>query len=120
MFVDKVVETEKQNKAPKLDHTYSINLSPTKMQAKFKEKLKRKNRVIKNLQQKNLRKTRTIRGLVEKLRISKMVSEESEGTLINNFGHMTTEVFRNEIKNNTNSSGSRYSDQIKEFAVSLH
>ena len=120
VFVDKVVETEKQNKAPKLDHTYSTNLSPTKMQAKFKEKLKRKNRVIKNLQQKNLRKTRTIRGLVEKLRISKMVSEESEGTLINNFGHMTTEVFRNEIKNNTKSSGSRYSDQIKEFAVSLH
>ena len=49
-----------------------------------------------------------------------MVSEESQHTLITNFGHMTTEVFRNEIKNNTKSSGSRYSDQINEFAVSLH
>ena len=38
VFVDKekAVETGKQNKTPKLDHTYSTNFSPTKMQAKFK------------------------------------------------------------------------------------
>ena len=63
MFVDKekAVETGKQNKTPKLDHTYSTNFSPTKMQAKFKDKSKRKHRVIRNLHQKNLRKAKTIR-----------------------------------------------------------
>ena len=90
LIVDKemVVETEKRNRTPKADHTYSKNLS--------------------------------VRRLVEKLKRSKMVSDKSEGTLINNFGHMTTEVFGNEIKNNTKLSGSWYSDQIKEFAVSPH
>ena len=84
VFVDKetAVETGKQNKTPKLDHTYSTNFSPTKMQAKFKDKMKRKNRVIKNLHQKHLRKAKTIRGLVEKLRLSRMVSEESEHTIV--------------------------------------
>ena len=52
--------------------------------------------------------------------MSKMLSEESGATIINNFGHMTTEIFKNEIKNSTKSYASRYSDQIKEFAVSLH
>ena len=41
-YKEKEVETRKQNKTPKLDHIYSTNFSPTKMQAKFKEKMKRK------------------------------------------------------------------------------
>ena len=114
------VQTEKQQKIQKLDHTYSTNFSPTKMQVKLKEKIRKKNRIIKNLHQKNLRKERTIKGLIEKLKMSKMLSEESGATIINNFGHMTTEIFKNEIKNSTKSYASRYSDQIKEFAVSLH
>ncbi len=33
-----------------------------------------------------------------KLKNAKMISEESEATMINNFGHLTTQIFKNEAK----------------------
>jgi hypothetical protein len=37
-----------------------------------------------------------------------------------NFGHMTRDLFKNEWKNRIKSTGSRYSEEIKQFAISLH
>jgi hypothetical protein len=39
---------------------------------------------------------------------------------MSNFGHMTKDLFTNEQKHEANSTGSRYSEQIKQFAISLH
>ena len=39
---------------------------------------------------------------------------------MSNFGHMTKELFINEHKNSQKSKASRYSESIKQFAVSLH
>ena len=39
---------------------------------------------------------------------------------MSNFGHMTKDLFTNEQKNEATSIGSRYSETIKQFAISLH
>ena len=49
-----------------------------------------------------------------------LVSKESCMTLINNFGHLTSQLIKNEYKNNKECSGSWYASEIKEFAISLH
>ena len=40
--------------------------------------------------------------------------------MTSNFGHMAKELFTNEHKNAKKSKSSRYSDSIKQFAVTLH
>ena len=49
-----------------------------------------------------------------------MLSDELSKTLNENFGHMTTALIKNEAKNIEKTSGSRYSDEIREFATTLH
>ena len=61
-----------------------------------------------------------ISGLVSKLKSFKLLSDELSKTLDENFGHMTTALIRNESKNIEKTSGSRYSDEIREFATTLH
>ena len=108
-------------KNPRLDdHTYASSVSPRKLKTMYKAKIKKKNQIIQNLRRKNIRKEKTIKGLILKLKQAKMLSEESGSSIISNFGHMTTEIFKNEAKNKDHSSGSRYSDEIKEFAISLN
>ena len=55
-----------------------------------------------------------------KLRTLKLLSKENKKSLIDNFGHMATELFKNQEKNCNKLSGSRYSEEIKDFAISLH
>ena len=107
-------------KTPRLDHTYASKKSPKKLNKEFIAKIKKKNLIIHNLRRKNLRKERTIKGLMTLLENAKLLSKESSTTLINNFGHMTACLFKNELENNKAASGSRYATDIKEFAVSLH
>ena len=64
-------------------------------------------------------KKKQIKGLVKKLEEMKALSEEQSQHLMSNFGHMTKDLFTNEQKNEANSTGSRYSEQIKQFAISL-
>ena len=106
-------------KITRQDHTYAFSSSPNKVNKQFKEKIKKKNQIIKNLRRKIITKEKTIKGLMIKLKQTKLLSQESCSSLTTNFGHMTTELFRNEAKNNGRSSGSNYSDEIKEFAISL-
>ena len=93
---------------------------PAKEIAKLKQKLKLKNKKIKALQSKNIRKEKTIKGLVTKLERMKHLTHEQSEALRNNFGEMTREIFKNEAKNSSKTEGRRYTEQIKQFAVSLH
>ena len=51
------------------------------------------------LTRKNLRKEKTIKGLVKKLENMKHLSNEQRQNLTSNFGHMAEELFTNEHKN---------------------
>ena len=104
----------------RIDHTYASNISPRKMKANYKKKLRQKNKIINRLRARNFRKEKTIKGLMLQLNKLKLLSEENEKSIIDNFGHMATELFRNEAKNCNKLSGSRYPQEIKEFAISLH
>lgn len=57
---------------------------------------------------------------MQKLEKMKALSEEQSQNFMSNFGHMTKDLFKNEQKNQTNSTGARYSEEIKQFAISLH
>ena len=48
------------------------------------------------------------------------LSEEQSQSFMSNFGHMTKSIFKNEQKNQTYTTGCRYIEEIKQFAISLH
>ncbi len=77
----------------------------------------------KSTQKQKLRKEKTIKGLVKtlkKLEDMQYLSKDQSQSLLSNFGHMTKDIFINEQKNTNKSKFSRYTDTIKQFAVSLH
>ena len=100
------------------DHAYSM--SPRKVIPKMKKCLEKRKRKIRALTSKNLRKEKTIKGLLKKLECTQHLSKEQSQTLNSNFGHMTKNLFDNERKNANNSKNSKYSDTMKQFAISLH
>ena len=69
------------------------------------------------MRRKNLRRDQTVEGLVSKLQQAKMLSGAGTKTLLSNFGHMTRKLFKNEVRNK---SGLRFSDEIKEFCITLN
>ena len=107
-------------KKPKFDHMYVSNASTTKLKSEFTKRLKKKNLIISNLRHKNWRREKTIKGLMIIIENSKLVSKESCMALINNFGPLTSQLIKNEYRNNKECSGSWYATKIKEFAISLH
>eukprot|EP00794_Sanderia_malayensis_P011743 gene11743-12964_t len=121
-----IVTTSSKSTSPdpkkiKLDHSYASALvSPRKIRDKYKKKLAHKNKVINKLRVGNIRKAKSIQNLMQKLKSLKLLSEENAMSINDNFGHMATELFRNEAKNVGKHSGSRYSTDVKEFAISLH
>ena len=50
----------------------------------------------------------------------KLMSQEGENCISSHFGELTLSIIQNERKNNGASSGSRYTEEIKHFATSLH
>ena len=100
------------------DHSYCI--SPSKVIPKMQKSLEKKRKKIKVLTKKNIRKEKTIKGLLKKLENMKHLDAEQTQSLLSNFGHMTRDFFTNELKNSKKGKNSRYSDSIKQFAVSLH
>ena len=108
------------SKKPKFDHTYSSNATTTKLKDEFTKRLKKKNLIIYNLRRKNLRREKTIIGLMIRIESAKLVFKESCMALINNFGHLTSQLIKTEYRNNKECSGSRYATEIKEFAISFH
>ena len=63
---------------------------------------------------------KTIKGLVKKLEKMKYLNMEQSESLTSSFGSMTREIFTNESRNVARSTSSRYSEKIKQFAISLH
>ena len=102
------------------DHSYSNKLSPKKLKANYEKKLKQKNKTIRNLRKKNLRKEKKICDLISKLNTYKFLSNELSATLNESFGHMTTTLIKNETQNINKAAGSRYTEEVKEFATTLH
>ena len=98
---------------------YASKESPSKKAIRYKRLLLKKQRTIKTLRQKNIRKEKAVKRLVRQLQKSKMMSEEAGNSIGNNFGHMSIELFKNQQKNAEKQAGSRYSEEIKEFAISL-
>ena len=82
----------------KLDHKYATTASPRKIKAHYEKKLNQKRKTINRLRAKNFRKQKTIKGLMFKLRTLKLFSEENQKSLTDNFGHMATELFKNQEK----------------------
>ena len=107
-------------KVARLEHNYASKESPSKKAIRYKRLLLKKQRIIKTLRQRNIRKEKTIKGLVRQLQKSKLISEEAGNSFGNNFGHMSMELFKNQQKNAEKQAGSRYSEEIKQFAISLH
>ncbi len=93
-------------------------MSPSTKIKKLQLLVKKKNKKIKQLQRKALRKEKTITGLITQLNKQKVLSKELGEKLDQNFGHL--KLYKNELKNNGKKAGSRYSQEMKEFAVSLH
>ena len=100
------------------DHSYCT--SPSKVIPRKKKSLVKKKKKIRALTSKNLRKEKTIKGLVKKLENMKQLSKEQSQSLLSNFGHMTRDIFLNEQKNANKSTTSTYADTIKQFAITLH
>ena len=49
-----------------------------------------------------------------------MMSKEVETSFVNNLEHMSMELFKNQQRNADKQAESRYSEEIKEFAISLY
>lgn len=79
--------------------------------------MKKKNKKIKQLQRKALRKEKTIAGLVTRLDKQKLLSKELGKKLNQNFGHL--KFYENELQNHDRKAESRYSQEMKEFTVSI-
>lgn len=92
-------------------------MSPSTKIKKLQLLVKKKNKKIK-LQRKKLRKEKTITGLITRLNKQNVLSKELAEKLDQNFGHL--KWYKNELKNHERKAGSRYSQEMKEFAVSLH
>jgi hypothetical protein len=100
------------------DHNYCT--SPSKVIPRLRRSLDKKRKKIRALTSKNLRKEKTIKGLVQKLENARHLSKEQSQSLLSNFGHMTKDLFINERKYANKSKSARYRDTIKQFAVTLH
>ena len=117
------MKPEVAEKMPKLqaslsDHSYCG--SPSKVIPKLQKSLKKKRQKIKVLTRKNIRKEKNIKGLLQKLKNMKHLDAEQTQSLLSNFGHMTRALFTNELKNSKKGKNSRYTQSIKQYAVSLH
>ena len=109
----------KVRKVMQLDHAYETD---KKTLLQENEKLRKK---IKKLNQKVRRRNRKIEDMEQLLYILKarnLVASEQHLLLTENFGNMAKEIFDNQIQaaKKKNRHSHRYSDEIKQFALTLH
>ena len=107
--VAKVVTTEHSyaNKRINVDE----KLQTYKKQVKaLKQQVRRKNKKIKNMEE-----------LLKLLKKEKLLLDDQCSLLEHNFSCVAEQLFQNEMRNATNTSyGHCYTDEIKQFAVTLH
>ena len=105
-------------KVPWLDHAYTASLS--KENKKLRQAVAKKNRKIRQLRRKNIRLAKKVDNLLSNLKMLQLISQEGENCISSHFGELTLSIIENERKNSGASSGSRYTEEIKQFAISLH
>ena len=88
---------------------------------KENKKMKRSIKTLKQQLKRKVKKIKTMNQMLSKIK-SKMLIKTAEAELLqNNFDGMKLSLFTNALKNSQGSStGRRYSDKIKEFALTLH
>ena len=109
--------TSKVAKVVTTEHSYAnkrINvekLQTYKKQVKaLKQQVRRKNKKIKNMEE-----------LLKLLKKEKLLLDDQCSLLEHNFSCVAEQLFQNEMRNAANTSyGHRYTDEIKQFAVTLH
>jgi len=78
----------------------SLIIRMPKHNAEITKRLKKKSLIIYDLRRKNLRGEETIKGLMIRIENAKPVSKESCMALITNFGHLISQLIKNEYRNN--------------------
>ena len=124
----RILDTPPPSCPPKKEKTENINnhdhhgycQHPEKEISQLKKKLTQKNKKIRSLRGKTIRKEKTIKKLVKKLEEMDHLTHEQSEALSTNFGGLTKEIFKNEVKNAEKSAGTRYTEKIKRFSISLH
>jgi hypothetical protein len=69
---------------------------------------------------KPLGKKRRLKNLSRSFEEMDHLTHEQSEALSTNFGGLTKEIFKNEAKNAEKSAGTRYTEKIKQFSISLH
>lgn len=104
------------------DHDYCT--SPDVVETKLKQtqqKLEQARKELKGLKQKVKRRDATISKLLENVRDLNLINQGQLDLLKLNFGEKTFTLIDNELKaKDVDKHGFRYSDQLKQFAVTLH
>ena len=108
--VKKRIVNEHSYSAPKMSPSKTIKKLSTQVRT-LQQKVRRRNKKIKSIKQ-----------LLNTLKREQLVDSEQNALLHNNFGNMAKELFNNQLKNASCSSGQsrRYADEIKQFALTLH
>ena len=82
--------------------------------------MKQKDNKLRNLRRKNIRLEKNVKGLILQVKAAKLLNNELSNSLIENFRHMATEIVKNETKNSSSTGASRYGNENREFASTLH
>ena len=102
-----------------LDHSYANLESNLPGQVK---KLKQKVKVLQVQLSRRNRKIRNMKELLDVLKTEKLILDEQHSLLQHNFTGVTESIFRDQVRNLKLSKphGNRYSDEVKQFAMTLH
>lgn len=114
-------EKAKTNQVPPSDHNYCASSSSSaKKITQLSNRLTQKNKVIRRLRSRNLRQAKTLKALIDKLKQFGYLSENCSSLLKENFEDLPTDLIKNEFKNKGKTTGARYDDNMKTFAVTLY
>ncbi|GFN94273.1 LOW QUALITY PROTEIN: THAP domain-containing protein 9 [Plakobranchus ocellatus] len=111
----------------RLDHAYSF-ASPEERIKKLQEKIASLERSLqecrtenKSLKEKLKRRDAKCNNLIKELEDQKLISNEAANLLNLNFNNETLTLIQNELEASQTSSGQhRYSEAVKEFAITVH
>ena len=89
----------------KLDRSYTSKISPHKLCAKYRERLKQVDNKLRNLRRKDIRLEKNVKGLILQVKAVRLLNDELSNSLKENFGHMATQIVKNEAKNMSSTCG---------------
>lgn len=87
---------------------------------KEKEKISLKRKKMNVISKKSNRKLDKLNSLMNKLKNSKVISDETYDILNSSVGNVSYKILRNDHENKNKQQGRRYSEDVKRFALTLH